>query len=47
MITGYGDSDGSPSELGVTADAKVVYEYVRSVAGNNVVIVWGHSMGTG
>lgn len=46
-IPGYGDSDGSPTEEGITADARVVYEYVRSVAGLNVVIIWGHSMGTG
>lgn len=43
---GYGDSDGTPTEDGITKDARVVYNYVASLVGNNMIIVWGHSMGT-
>ncbi|CAJ0590217.1 unnamed protein product [Cylicocyclus nassatus] len=44
---GYGDSDGDPSEKGLVNDSLLIYEYVRQHSGNNTVIIWGHSMGTG
>ncbi|CAB3397982.1 unnamed protein product [Caenorhabditis bovis] len=44
---GYGDSDGSPTEPGIVSDARVVYDYIQSKVGNNPIIAWGHSMGTG
>ncbi|VDK54267.1 unnamed protein product [Cylicostephanus goldi] len=44
---GYGDSDGDPSEKGLVNDSLLVYEYVKQHCGNNTVIIWGHSMGTG
>lgn len=44
---GYGDSDGFPTEIGLTEDAKAVIKYARKLAGKNRLFVWGHSMGTG
>ncbi|PAV57541.1 hypothetical protein WR25_04837 [Diploscapter pachys] len=44
---GYGDSDGNPSEAGLVNDTRVVFDYVKQKAGNNSLVVWGHSMGTG
>uniref|UniRef100_A0A0M3IMF4 Lysophosphatidylserine lipase ABHD12 n=1 Tax=Ascaris lumbricoides TaxID=6252 RepID=A0A0M3IMF4_ASCLU len=44
---GYGDSTGFPTEIGVVQDAKQVFRYVKKLAGNNDVFIWGHSMGTG
>ncbi|KJH53697.1 hypothetical protein DICVIV_00126 [Dictyocaulus viviparus] len=46
-LPGYGDSDGCPSEPGLVNDAYLVYNYVKSHCGNNAVIIWGHSMGSG
>ncbi|KIH54502.1 hypothetical protein ANCDUO_15350 [Ancylostoma duodenale] len=44
---GYGDSDGNPSEGGLVNDSRLVYDYVKQHSGNNTLILWGHSMGTG
>uniref|UniRef100_A0A8R1HZ98 2-arachidonoylglycerol hydrolase ABHD12 n=1 Tax=Caenorhabditis japonica TaxID=281687 RepID=A0A8R1HZ98_CAEJA len=44
---GYGDSEGTPTEKGIVADARTVYDWVREKCGKTQVIVWGHSMGTG
>ncbi|XP_039594924.1 lysophosphatidylserine lipase ABHD12, partial [Polypterus senegalus] len=44
---GWGDSDGEPSERGMTADAIFMYEWVKRRSGSNQLYVWGHSLGTG
>uniref|UniRef100_A0A0M3K415 Lysophosphatidylserine lipase ABHD12 n=1 Tax=Anisakis simplex TaxID=6269 RepID=A0A0M3K415_ANISI len=44
---GYGDSTGFPTEIGVVQDAKQIYRYVKRLAGDNEILIWGHSMGTG
>ncbi|CAI4222857.1 unnamed protein product [Auanema sp. JU1783] len=44
---GYGDSEGSPTEDGIVADTRTVYEYALKHIGSNTLIIWGHSMGTG
>lgn len=44
---GYGESDGSPSEQGVYADAEAAWQYLvnqRQLAPNSIVI-YGHSLG--
>ncbi|XP_039278778.1 uncharacterized protein LOC111051735 [Nilaparvata lugens] len=44
----YGDSSAvDPDETGVVSDAKAVYKWVRSLAPNSNVFLWGHSLGTG
>ncbi|XP_077438462.1 lysophosphatidylserine lipase ABHD12 [Vanacampus margaritifer] len=42
-----GDSDGSPSEGGMTADALSVYRWLKERRGQGQVYIWGHSLGTG
>ncbi|CAJ0939961.1 unnamed protein product, partial [Mesorhabditis belari] len=44
---GYGDSEGTPTEEGLVADSRLVFEYLRKKVGKNLLIIWGHSMGTG
>nr|CDJ83456.1 Alpha beta hydrolase fold-1 domain containing protein [Haemonchus contortus] len=44
---GYGDSEGNPSEPGLVNDSRLVYDYVKSHAKDNAIVVWGHSMGSG
>ncbi|XP_061141409.1 lysophosphatidylserine lipase ABHD12-like isoform X2 [Syngnathus typhle] len=44
---GWGDSDGSPSEGGMTADALFVYRWLKEKRAQGGVYVWGHSLGTG
>ncbi|CAJ0582087.1 unnamed protein product, partial [Mesorhabditis spiculigera] len=44
---GYGDSEGSPTEDGIVADSRLVYEWLLPRIGDNLLIIWGHSMGTG
>ncbi|KAL6102292.1 abhd12 [Pungitius sinensis] len=45
---GWGDSDGSPSEGGMTADALFVYDWLkRRLDVKTPVYIWGHSLGTG
>ncbi|CAP28410.2 Protein CBG08612 [Caenorhabditis briggsae] len=44
---GYGDSEGTPTEIGIVEDARSVYEWLKEKCGKTNIIVWGHSMGTG
>ncbi|XP_061645899.1 lysophosphatidylserine lipase ABHD12 isoform X7 [Phyllopteryx taeniolatus] len=44
---GWGDSQGSPSEGGMTSDALFVYEWLKKRRGGGRVYIWGHSLGTG
>ncbi|XP_037949153.1 lysophosphatidylserine lipase ABHD12 isoform X2 [Teleopsis dalmanni] len=44
---GYADSDPvPPTEEGVVRDAMAVYQYIRNIT-SNPIIIWGHSLGTG
>jgi hypothetical protein len=44
---GYGDSDGTPSEAGLYADARAAYDYLTSVRGvpPERIVIYGHSLG--
>lgn len=44
---GWGDSDGSPSELSMTSDALFVYDWIKVRLDKTPLYVWGHSLGTG
>ncbi|XP_033873275.3 lysophosphatidylserine lipase ABHD12-like [Acipenser ruthenus] len=44
---GWGDSDGSPSEGGMTADAIFMYDWVKKRSRSHPLYIWGHSLGTG
>ncbi|KAM9466986.1 lysophosphatidylserine lipase ABHD12 [Clarias gariepinus] len=44
---GWGDSEGSPSERGMTQDALFLYQWLKQRIGNNPLYIWGHSLGTG
>ncbi|XP_063079455.1 lysophosphatidylserine lipase ABHD12-like isoform X1 [Engraulis encrasicolus] len=44
---GFGDSTGEPTEAGLTTDAVHLYQWVKAHSGNSLVIMWGHSLGTG
>lgn len=44
---GYGDSSGEPSEAGMTTDTIHLYQWVKARSGDSLVIIWGHSLGTG
>ena len=44
---GYGDSTGSPSELGFRADARATFDCIRTLAPASKVAVFGESLGTG
>ncbi|XP_034081360.1 lysophosphatidylserine lipase ABHD12 isoform X1 [Gymnodraco acuticeps] len=44
---GFGDSTGEPTEAGVTTDALYVYNWVKERSGDSLVVIWGHSLGTG
>ncbi|KAM8852095.1 lysophosphatidylserine lipase ABHD12 [Synchiropus picturatus] len=44
---GWGDSDGSPSEAGMTADSLFVYTWLRQRVEKRPLYIWGHSLGTG
>ncbi|TWW78107.1 Monoacylglycerol lipase ABHD12 [Takifugu flavidus] len=44
---GFGDSAGEPTEPGLTTDALCIYHWVKAHSGNSLVIIWGHSLGTG
>lgn len=46
-LTGFGDSAGEPTEPGLTTDALCIYHWVKAHSGNSLVIIWGHSLGTG
>uniref|UniRef100_A0AAY4BTQ2 Lysophosphatidylserine lipase ABHD12 n=1 Tax=Denticeps clupeoides TaxID=299321 RepID=A0AAY4BTQ2_9TELE len=44
---GWGDSEGSPSERGMTADAHFLYQWVKQKIAKKPLYIWGHSLGTG
>ncbi|KAM4599503.1 lysophosphatidylserine lipase ABHD12 isoform 1-T1 [Fundulus diaphanus] len=45
---GWGDSDGSPSERGMTSDALFIYDWLRQRRAESLPLyIWGHSLGTG
>ncbi|KAK7878356.1 hypothetical protein WMY93_031073 [Mugilogobius chulae] len=44
---GWGDSDGSPTEVGMTSDALVVHEWIKVRINKTPLYIWGHSLGTG
>ncbi len=47
---GYGDSEGrTPSEAGLDADARALYEWLHLVKGvpSSRIIIYGHSLGSG
>ncbi|CAD5224821.1 unnamed protein product [Bursaphelenchus okinawaensis] len=44
---GYGDSTGRPTEAGIVADSRAVFDYVKRLVPDRPLLVWGHSMGTG
>lgn len=45
---GWGDSDGSPSERGMTSDALFLYDWLKDRRENRLPLyIWGHSLGTG
>ncbi|KAK9541834.1 hypothetical protein VZT92_001852 [Zoarces viviparus] len=44
---GFGDSTGEPTEAGLTTDALYLYDWVKARSGSSLVIIWGHSLGTG
>ncbi|KAG7999948.1 Transmembrane 9 superfamily member 3 [Nibea albiflora] len=43
----FGDSTGEPTEAGLTTDALYLYNWVKARSGNSLVVIWGHSLGTG
>ena len=43
---GYGDSDGSATEMGLRDDARLVWNWIREHAPNAKVFIWGHSLGS-
>uniref|UniRef100_A0A672HXU1 Abhydrolase domain containing 12 n=1 Tax=Salarias fasciatus TaxID=181472 RepID=A0A672HXU1_SALFA len=46
--TGWGDSDGSPSEGGMTSDALFIYDWLKQRTHKTLPLyIWGHSLGTG
>ncbi|XP_055757915.1 lysophosphatidylserine lipase ABHD12-like isoform X2 [Salvelinus fontinalis] len=44
---GFGDSTGEPTEVGLTTDALYLYQWVKARSGSSLVVLWGHSLGTG
>ncbi|RXN29853.1 monoacylglycerol lipase ABHD12-like protein [Labeo rohita] len=44
---GWGDSEGSPSEKGMTSDALFLYQWIKQRIGQKPLYIWGHSLGTG
>lgn len=44
---GYGGSTGSPSERGLTADARAAYDFARKAAPAAPIAAFGESLGTG
>jgi len=44
---GFGDSTGEPTESGLTTDALYLYDWVKARSGDSLVVIWGHSLGTG
>uniref|UniRef100_A0AAY4EXB4 AB hydrolase-1 domain-containing protein n=1 Tax=Denticeps clupeoides TaxID=299321 RepID=A0AAY4EXB4_9TELE len=44
---GFGDSSGEPTEPGLTTDALCLYKWVKERSRDSVVVIWGHSLGSG
>ncbi|KAM3606878.1 uncharacterized protein V6R79_025048 [Siganus canaliculatus] len=45
---GWGDSDGEPSEGGMTSDALFLYDWLKQRLDQGTPLyIWGHSLGTG
>ncbi|TRY60489.1 hypothetical protein DNTS_028918 [Danionella cerebrum] len=44
---GWGDSEGTPSEKGMTSDALFIYQWIKKRIGQKHLVIWGHSLGTG
>jgi fermentation-respiration switch protein FrsA (DUF1100 family) len=44
---GYGGSTGSPSEIGLRADARAAFDFIRAAAPESRIAVFGESFGTG
>lgn len=47
ICAGWGDSEGSPSEKGMTSDALFLYQWIKQRIGLKPLHIWGHSLGTG
>uniref|UniRef100_A0A9J7ZFX2 Abhydrolase domain containing 12, lysophospholipase n=1 Tax=Cyprinus carpio carpio TaxID=630221 RepID=A0A9J7ZFX2_CYPCA len=47
VCAGWGDSEGSPSEKGMTSDALFLYQWIKQRIGQKPLYIWGHSLGTG
>ena len=43
---GFGDSTGTPSEPGLIADARAIWDYVTEQGGGEIILM-GQSLGTG
>jgi hypothetical protein len=44
---GYGGSTGQPTEIGLRADARAGFDFVRAAAPQSRIAVFGESLGTG
>ncbi|KAM4607779.1 lysophosphatidylserine lipase ABHD12-like isoform 2-T2 [Polymixia lowei] len=44
---GFGDSTGEPTEAGLTTDTLYLYHWIKARCGSSLVVIWGHSLGTG
>jgi uncharacterized protein len=44
---GYGGSTGDPTELGLRADARAGFDFIRAAAPQSKIAVFGESLGTG
>jgi uncharacterized protein len=44
---GYGGSTGTPSELGLRADARAAFDFIHAAAPESRIAVFGESLGTG
>ncbi|XP_013875339.1 monoacylglycerol lipase ABHD12 [Austrofundulus limnaeus] len=44
---GFGDSTGEPTMSGLVSDAVYLYNWVKARSGDSLVVIWGHSLGTG
>lgn len=47
ILSGFGDSTGEPIEAGFTSDTIYLYNWVKARCGDSLVVIWGHSLGTG
>ncbi|KAI4886236.1 hypothetical protein NFI96_023521, partial [Prochilodus magdalenae] len=44
---GFGDSTGEPTVPGLNTDALYLYNWVRERSKDSLLVIWGHSLGTG